>query len=580
MSYVIIPISKIIHPNVILPININDSKVISALEESNNAKLPIILAVEKIYKKGVFYNFGTVANILSFTKNTDYTATIDIQTTSVAELTNVNKENDVYRADASIIQIQDKTDDELNIQLRKKMFDSLLTSASTNKNINKEEIKRMGVDYPLPIFIDFILSVLSSDMDFCVLVLSQKSWKDKMILLLEKLKLFAEMSQIEDKINKKVFAQLEESKRDFLLQEKIRMLQREVGDSEEEKENDNFYKKIESTLLSNDAKEKAFSELKKIRRMPPMSPDVGLIKNYLDVLLSLPWGIVSKRKIDLTKAKEILDENHFGMFEVKQRILEHIAVMKKTKSQSGSILCLVGAPGVGKTSLAKSIADALGRSYQRLSLGGVSDEAFFRGHRRTYIGSQPGRIIDALIKAKTMNPVIVLDEIDKLGSFGRGDPESALLEILDPEQNKTFRDHFVEVDFDLSKVLFIATSNSLKLSSALKDRMEIIEIAPYSDEEKIQIAKRYLIRKSAFDTGYDVNNIVIDEDSIAYLINKFTNEEGVRELKRVLTSLLRRSLLENNGNDIFVELNKNKIDSLLNVKKMTYGKKIGFSERF
>jgi ATP-dependent Lon protease len=268
------------------------------------------------------------------------------------------------------------------------------------------------------------------------------------------------------------------------------------------------------------------------------------------------------------------------MKSVKERILEHIAVMKKTGKNRGSILCFVGAPGVGKTSLCKSIADALGRKYCRISLGGISDESHFRGHRKTYIGAQCGRIMDALKRCKTNNPVIVLDEIDKMGRDWRGDPESALLEILDPEQNKTFRDHYLEVDFDLSNVLFIATSNSLNMSSALKDRMEIIEIPAYTEQEKLCIAREHLLERAANDTGWNVENIVIDDDAILHIIREYTSEQGVRELQREISAMLRRSLLENNGEDVKTEFTKEKIDQLLSIHHhANANNKIGFSAR-
>ena len=291
-------------------------------------------------------------------------------------------------------------------------------------------------------------------------------------------------------------------------------------------------------------------------------------------------GKFDNAPIDLTTARNVLDTEHSGMMPVKERILEHIAVMKKTGKNRGSILCFVGAPGVGKTSLCKSIANALGRKYCRISLGGISDEAHFRGHRKTYIGAQCGRIMDALKRCKSNNPVIVLDEIDKMGRDWRGDPESALLEILDPEQNKSFRDHYLEVDFDLSNVLFIATSNSLNMSSALKDRMEIIEIPGYSEKEKIQIAREHLIKRAAEDTGWDVANIIISDDAIAHIIRNFTSEQGVRELQREIASLLRRSLLQNDGVDVKTEFTIDKINELLSVhQNANMSNKIGFSAR-
>ena len=332
--------------------------------------------------------------------------------------------------------------------------------------------------------------------------------------------------------------------------------------------------------MPSDAKEKAMGEWRRMRSMSPMSNEGGLLKTYLDELLAMPWDKSDNTPIDLDNARKILDSQHSGMRGVKERILEHIAVMKKTGGNQGTILCFVGAPGVGKTSLGKSIAAALGRKYQRISLGGISDEAHFRGHRKTYIGAQTGRIMDALKRCKSNNPVIVLDEIDKMGRDWRGDPESALLEILDPEQNKTFRDHYLEVDFDLSKVMFIATANSLNLSNALKDRMEIIEIPGYSMDDKVQIAREHLIGRAARDTGWNTDDIVISDDALRHIIQKYTSEQGVREVQRELTAILRRSLLENDCMDVKTEFTPEKIDELLSVRQTAgFTKKIGFGVR-
>ena len=387
-------------------------------------------------------------------------------------------------------------------------------------------------------------------------------------------------AKIEESINKRIHQQMENGRREAILQEKMRAIQHEMGEDDGEMDTANIRKKIQNSSMPNDAKEKALNEWKRMRSMSPMSNEGGLLKTYLDELLAMPWGKSDDSVLDLQHARCVLDTEHSGMQAVKERILEHIAVMKKTNSNQGSILCFVGAPGVGKTSLGKSIANALGRKYQRISLGGISDEAHFRGHRKTYIGAQTGRIMDALKRCKTNNPVIVLDEIDKMGRDWRGDPESALLEILDPEQNKTFRDHYLEVDFDLSKVLFIATANSLNLSNALKDRMEIIEIPGYTMEEKIQIAREHLIERAARDTGWNTDNIVISDDAIKHIIQNYTSEQGVRELQREITAILRRELLENNCSDIKTEFTVEKIDNLLSLRKSAgFAKKIGFGVR-
>jgi len=408
-------------------------------------------------------------------------------------------------------------------------------------------------------------------------VLITPSWYDKMVMLFEQVRIAYETSKVEDSINRRISMQMEQGRREAILQEKMRAIQKEMGEDDVESDAAGMRKKIEKSALPVDVKEKAMGEWKRMRNVSPMSNEGGLIKTYLDELLAMPWGQSDKSEIDLNTARKVLDSEHSGMRAIKERILEHIAVMKKTGSARGTILCFVGAPGVGKTSLCKSIATALGRKYTRISLGGVSDEAHFRGHRKTYIGAQPGRIMDALKRAKANNPVIVLDEIDKMGRDWRGDPESALLEILDPEQNRAFRDHYLEVDFDLSNVMFIATANSLNLSGALKDRMEIIEIPGYSEDEKVQIAREHLIARAAADTGWNVDNITISDDAIRHIIRKYTAEAGVRQLQRELTAILRRTLLENDGEDVATDFTIEKIDDLLSLQQSAgFSKRIGF----
>jgi ATP-dependent Lon protease len=322
------------------------------------------------------------------------------------------------------------------------------------------------------------------------------------LIILEQIGLINEMSKIDDAITKRIHQQMEGGRREAVLHEKLRAIQKELGDDDDEADDAKSLKtRIKESNMPDDAKEKALSELRRMKSHNAMSTEGAVLKTYIEELLSMPWGKSDKTEIDLNSARMALDSGHSGMADVKERILEHIAVMKKTGRTSGTILCLVGAPGVGKTSLGKSIAAALGRKYQRISLGGVHDEAHFRGHRKTYIGSQPGRVMDALKRCGANNPVIVLDEIDKIGRDHRGDPESALLEILDPEQNKSFRDHYLEVDFDLGNVVFVATANSLNMSPALKDRMEIIEIPSYSEDEKVMIAREHLVGRAARDTG-------------------------------------------------------------------------------
>ena len=526
------------------------------------------------------YSVGTIGDIIHIFTMPDGAIHALIKTTGVVSLQNIELKDGIFTAETNEIAIANDENDESVLMLRDIVADNMQTLANATRKFKMDKIRNVVENYPMSAFVDSVIQTLDLDTDVAVKILCAPSWNEKLTILLEEVKLVVESAKIEESINKRIHQQMENGRREAILQEKMRAIQREMGEDDGEADTVNLRKKIQNSAMSNDAKEKAMSEWKRMRSMSPMSNEGGLLKTYLDELLAMPWGKSDKKEIDLEYARAILDAEHSGMKNVKERILEHIAVMKKTGTNQGSILCLVGAPGVGKTSLGKSVANALGRKYHRISLGGISDESHFRGHRKTYIGAQTGRIMDALKRCKTNNPVIVLDEIDKMGRDWRGDPESALLEILDPEQNKTFRDHYLEVDFDLSNVLFIATANSLNMSNALKDRMEIIEIPGYSVEEKTQIAREHLIKRAARDTGWQPENIVMSDDAIRHIIQNYTSEQGVRQAQREITAVLRRELLKNNCADIKTEFTIDKIDDLLSAHKSAgFAKKIGFGVR-
>ena len=523
------------------------------------------------------YKVGTIGDVVQVLTMPEGAMHILVRTTDAVTLQDIEINDGIFTGNAEPIVIQDDMNNEQTLLLRDVLVENMQALANATRKFKMDKLRSVIANYPLPAFVDAVVQTAGVDTDTAIKVLSATSWQEKLMILLESVKLMQESAKIEESINKRIHQQMESGRREAILQEKMRALQHELGEDDGEVDTQNIRKKILRSAMSSDAKEKALSEWKRMRSMSPMSNEGGLLKTYLDELLAMPWEKSDVAPIDLDKAREVLNSQHSGMDAVKERILEHIAVMKKTKSNQGSILCFVGAPGVGKTSLGKSIAQALGRKYQRISLGGISDEAHFRGHRKTYIGAQTGRIMDALKRCKTNNPVIVLDEIDKMGRDWRGDPESALLEILDPEQNKTFRDHYLEVDFDLSNVLFIATANSLNLSNALKDRMEIIEIPGYSMDEKIKIAREHLIERAAHDTGWLTDNVVISDDALRHIIQKYTSEQGVREVQRELTAILRRELLENDCMDIKTEFTIDKIDNLLSARKSAgFTKKIGF----
>ncbi len=570
----------VVHPGMTLPLYVDNPISIACIESAvpNGGRLVLAPQHSTAYPTDVadIYNYGTICNIAQVLHMPDGALNIVVQSTDVVKITDICVNNGVFSGDIECIPMMDDMSDEKTIILRDKIF-ATIQAMSLFRKFKVDKLRSVIQNYPLPAFVDSVIQSAEMDTDSAVNVLITPSWYEKMIILLEKVRVIYETAKVEDSINRRISTQMEQGRRDAILQEKMRAIQKEMGEDDEEADSVSMRKKIEQSPMPDEVKEKAISEWKRMRNMSPMSNEGGLIKTYLEELLAMPWGKSDSGDIDLNVARKILDAEHSGMRPIKERILEHIAVMKKTGSVKGSILCLVGAPGVGKTSLCKSIANALGRKYHRISLGGVSDEAHFRGHRKTYIGSQPGRIMDALKRAKSNNPVIVLDEIDKMGRDWRGDPESALLEVLDPEQNHAFRDHYLEVDFDLSNVMFIATANSLNMSGALKDRMEIIEIPGYSEDEKVQIAREHLIARAAADTGWDVAKINISDDAIRHVIRKYTAESGVRQLQRELTAILRRRLLENNGEDTPTEFTIQKIDELLSIQQSAgFSKRIGF----
>ncbi len=570
----------VVHQGLTVPVYIDNPMSVTCIETASNAGQKIVITPQHSWAYPSdpedVYDVGTIGEIVQVLRMPDGAVHAIIRTTDAVNLSDIKVENGLFSANVAPIEVLDDSASEQTLALRDKIAENV-QFLSLAKKFKIDKLRILMQSYPLPAFIDSVIQTASIETDVAVKILQATSWRQKLMILLEQINLIAETAKIEESINRRIHQQMENGRREAILQEKMRAIQREMGEDTEEMDTENIRKRIERSDMSNEAKEKALSEWKRMRSLSPMSNEGGLLKTYLDELLSMPWEKSDVQPIDLKSARNVLDSQHSGMRGVKERILEHIAVMKKTGGNQGSILCFVGAPGVGKTSLCKSIADALGRKYHRISLGGISDEAHFRGHRKTYIGAQTGRIMDALKRCKANNPVIVLDEIDKMGRDWRGDPESALLEILDPEQNKSFRDHYLEVDFDLSKVLFIATANSLNMSNALKDRMEIIEIPGYSEDEKVQIAKEHLIERAAKDTGWDADKIILSDDALRHIIRNYTSEQGVRELQREISAILRRSLLENDGQDIKTKFTAKKIDELLSVRKSaSISKRIGF----
>ncbi len=445
------------------------------------------------------------------------------------------------------------------VKLSKKVPPEVLVSVSQIDDYNK--------------LADTIASHLTLKIDEKQILLEGRTLKDRFNKILEFMDSEITLLEVENKIKSRVKKQMEKSQKEYYLNEQMRAIQKELGDGDEESEIDAYMQKIEKTKLSKEAKEKALSEVKKLKTMSMMSAEATVVRNYLDWLLDIPWHKRSKVNKDLKKAAEILDADHYGLEKVKERIIEYLAVQSRADKIKGPILCLFGPPGVGKTSLGKSIARATGRSFVRTSLGGMRDEAEIRGHRRTYIGSMPGKIIKGMKKAGTSNPLFLLDEIDKLGSDWRGDPSSALLEVLDPEQNNSFNDHYLEVDYDLSDVMFVTTANSLDMPRPLLDRMEIIRLSGYTEDEKIQIAKRHLMPKIFAENAVKPEELFISDEAIRDIIRYYTREAGVRNLERELTNIARKAiknLLLNQSSDK-VTVDAANLGDYLGVRKFRYG---------
>jgi ATP-dependent Lon protease len=551
-----------------------------AAAESSGALKQVVLAAQKTVGYPAcekdLHATGTIAKIIQILRMPDETVQVMLQTTHAAALSDISVKDGIFSAEATILEQIDDSASDVVIGIRDAILE-LLFSMSRVKKINAQRLGMVADNYPLNAFIDAIIQSVGFDTADAIAILEKKTYFEKLAFILEKIKVQLRLADIENNISKRVNSALAKGQKEIFLRERMAAIQKELGEASEEDDGlATLASKIKKTALPKEVRAKVDCEWARLRHMSVYSAEAAMLRTYLEEVMAMPWTKSDMKEIDLDAARAILDADHYGMDNVKERVLEHLAVLKKTKSAKGTIICLVGSPGVGKTSLGKSIANALGRAYQRISLGGVSDEAHFRGHRRTYIGSAPGRIIDAIKRAKANNPVIVLDEIDKMGRDYRGDPEAALLEILDPEQNKHFRDHYLEVDFDLSNVMFVATANNLKLSPALLDRMEIIEMPNYGAEEKVRIARRHLLRHAAMDTGWDLDGIKIDDDTIRYVINNYTNESGVRNLRRELTALLRRALYKTKCEESTFDFTIDKVKELLSNIRPDVSRRIGF----
>ncbi|GHV31836.1 hypothetical protein AGMMS4952_21200 [Spirochaetia bacterium] len=579
-QYFIFPTNDVVfQPDIITQVHVGDDiaadvmRVISNTDLSDDGNEPhrSVILVPVDNDTYDFYDVGTYADVLQSVQLSDKSFQCTLKTRFPVRISNVEKVGLAMVGHIERIEQIDDSKDIIIEELRSNVVKNLLMTM-----VKGDQVARLANIPELNIFIHEAARLAKLPIEDVLGILQMKTFREKLASLIEKIELKLKLDEVSHHIDERVREQFENGRKEAYLQEKIHLMRQELGEDDDDGI-DALKARIDAAPLSADAREKVLAEWKRLKNAGPHSgSEIAVIQTWLDEVLAMPWGKTDKTEIDLAAAKQILDEDHCGMDFVKERILEHLAVMKRTNSERGAIMCLVGSPGVGKTSLGKSVARALGRAYSRISLGGVSDEALFRGHRKTYIGSMPGRIMDALKRAKTSNPVIVLDEIDKLGRDYRGDPEAALLEVLDPEQNKTFRDNYLEVDFDLSGVMFIATANALNLSPALKDRMEIIQMSDYVEDEKINIARKHLLPQVAADTGWDINKINITDDVMRYIIREYTNEAGVRNLRRQLAALLRAALYQTKCETDTYDFTLDAVQKLLRQTNPAVMNKIGF----
>src|SRR5262252_230367 len=548
-AYPVLPLRDIVvFPHMIVPLFVGREKSVRALEKVTQGDTSILLATQKNASDDdpatdAIFEVGTLASVLQLLKLPDGTVKVLVEGTARARILKYTHRPEFYEAEAVVLEdtIGERVEAEALSRSAVTEFESYM---KLSKKVPAEVVHVVQQIDDHGRIADTLASHVAVKIADKQGILETNSVTERLDKVLRLMQSEIAVLQVEKRIRTRVKRQLEKGQREYYLNEQMRAIQKELGDEEGRGELAEIEDKIKKAKLSKEAREKARHELKKLRQMPPMSAESTVVRNYLDWLLSIPWGKNSKIKKDLGRAQEILDNDHFGLDKVKERIVEYLAVQQRANKLTGPILCLVGPAGVGKTSLGKSIARATGRDFVRMSLGGVRDEAEIRGHRRTYIGSMPGKIIQSMRKAKSTNPLFLLDEVDKMGADFRGDPSSALLEVLDPEQNHTFNDHYLEVDYDLSHVMFITTANTLNIPPPLMDRMEIIRIAGYTEDEKVQIARRHLIPNAVSKHGLHADEWSIDDDALMMLIRRYTREAGVRNLERELSPLVRKAVKE------------------------------------
>ena len=539
----------VVFPKMAVPLFVGRSKSVRALENAMKHGKQIFLLAQRDGSQddpepGDIYTIGSIATILQLLKLPDGTAKVMVEGVERAQLHAFTQTKDFFEATIKPMVREVESSDSEHIEaLTRSLIVQFREYAELSKKLAAEVLASLEQIADAEKLADSISGHLHAPVAEKQKILEQPSLRGRLEHILSLIESEIGVLQMQKRIRKRVKGQLEKTQREYYLNEQLRAIQKELGEDENGRDElADIEDRIEKVKLSKEAQTKARGELKKLRQMSPVSAEATVVRNYLDWMLSLPWSKQKRVRLNLDAAERILDEDHYGLEKIKERVMEYLAVQQRSKKLRGPILCLVGPPGVGKTSLGKSIARATGREFVRMSLGGVRDEAEIRGHRRTYIGSMPGKVIQSLKKAAYNNPLFLLDEIDKMGVDFRGDPAAALLEVLDPEQNSSFADHYLEVEYDLSNVMFLTTANSLNIPPALADRMEVIRISGYTEEEKVEIARRHLIPKAIEDHGLRKNEYAIDDEALRALIRTYTREAGVRNLERELNSLARKSV--------------------------------------
>ena len=576
----------IIFPQMVVPLFVGREKSVRALEEAERQKKPIMLAAQKDAKTHhpgpkEIYEVGTLGDIMQMMKLADGTVKVLVEGKRRAKITDYKESEDYFLVDVEELPEQFELTPETKGLIRS-VTSAFETYVKLGKKISPEMIHQIhAIDDPFRLA-DAIVVHLNIKLEEKQKILETSDASKRLETIFAHMKSEIEILQVEKRIRTRVKKQMEKTQKEYYLNEQMRAIQKELGEKDDfRNEIQELEDKLKAKEMPEEAREKTEKEIRKLKMMSPMSAEATVVRNYVDWMLGLPWDEYSEDKLDIKAAEKVLDEDHYGLSRVKERILEHLAVHKLVGKIRGPILCLVGPPGVGKTSLGKSIAKATGREFVRVALGGVRDEAEIRGHRRTYIGALPGKIVQSLKRAGKSNPVFLLDEIDKMSQDFRGDPSSALLEVLDPEQNTTFNDHYLDVDYDLSKIMFITTANyEQNIPRPLLDRMEVIRIAGYTELEKLEIAKKYLIPKACKTNGLDKDKISFAESALQSMIRHYTREAGVRNLERTVSAICRKVAVdvvktEGESEEVANEVRKvtgKNIDRFLGVKKFKYGK--------